>query len=833
MKNKIPILFLIAVFLFTSLPLAYLFAIDAAASESLGSITECTLNNSLEKITVRGSIKHSVLVNNRDSKIAVYRFDPWVNVEKAIKLATPLASMDMTITFEFELPCTTVSQRLALYAVALIPPDGSASLISDPQYVNLKTGDTSDAGFKGVATNDTAAAVASHAGSAIVDVYLDKLDNGNKSGYIFSADGDLFYFDRDVINDFDKKIVSYTASGCDVYLRFLISPHVNDFPFCTKGSVWATNKCIVVGDDRALNAIYAYTYFLISRYDGGNYGKVNGVIVGRGADMPILYNYASLVSEDYESAYSRSLSIIGLAAAEAAGDSDVSLIVPVGDSLNESRNVYAEEFLTSVADYMERYSKLSFTVMCESRHNPYKITDAVFASEIDPDVTGEDVEHDETSSPEETFIATPAIESEASSSEITYEPDPDVTHNPEETLSGEITSEETATDTYPGDETEDAPEERPKPEINTNADGYYCTDNIDIFINMFEKLKRAHSSVNDGFGWCWYPGDDTVEGALGVCYAYNYMALASLGADFYCVGFENAVSEKFPSIAHLFKYIDTADNIRETAYARSVFEISDWSEIIDGYNSDTGVYNILFENDLQPNVGDYVGEIVYLDYTSGRSMSGWYEGVYCNSLGVRVNDGTSALQAEMGLESAGVSQAEIGYMLQNPEPLLIGDALTFEVKCGDEDGSLYEIAVYINCGESTIVSKAVVTGGVKCTLSADVGSHDDTAAVQSIRISLKRVTGSGDCKLNLYRILINSATASNDELNSQLENIRDYLRSDAEPENKGIIRELIVSLVLLSAIGLAALLFAYSNDKKNRAAANENNTNKFKRGNKQ
>lgn len=831
MNNKVFILFFLAVFLLTSLPFTCFFAIDASASESLGSITECVVNPNSEKITVRGSIKHSVLVNNRNSKIAVYRFDPWINVKNSINAATPIASMDMTITFEFELPCVTVAHRLSLYAVAIISADGAVSLISEPQYVNYKSADTSNAGFKGVLTNDTAAAIASHAGSAIVDVYLDKLDNGNKSGYISSADGDLFYFDRDVIKELDKKILSYTASGCDVYFRFLISPRGSNLPFCAKGNVWSTNKCIVVSNSSALNALYAYTYFLVSRYDGGDYGRIKGIIVGRGADMPILYNYASLVSEDYESVYARSLSIIGIAAAEAAGDSKISLIVPVGDSLTESMDVFAKEFLLSVADYIEKHSKLSFTVMCESRHNPYKITDEVFASEIDPDVTGEDAEYEEPSSHDEE--SSPESEIESFSPETVLEPDTEVTQTEAEIPSPEIPTAETLPETYPSGETTEQHIERPKPELNTNEDGYFSTDNINVFLNMFEKLTRAHHSVNDNFGWCWYPGDDTVEGALGVCYSYNYMRLASLGVDFYFVGFENEVSEKFSSIAHLFKYIDTSSNIKETAYARSVFEISDWSEIIGGYDANTGVYNILLENNLHANIGDYVGEIVYLDYTSGRSMSGWYEGVYCNSLGVRINDGSASLQAEMDLDTAGFNQAEIGYILQNPEPLLLGDALTFDLKCGEEDGSLYEIAVYINCGESTIISKAVVAGGVKCLLSADVGSYDDTAAVRSIRISLKRVTGSGDCTLNLYRILINSGSVSNDQLNSRLENIRDYLRSDDEVESEDTWRAVVLSLILLSAIGIAALLFASANDKKNRAAVNQNETNKFQRGNKQ
>jgi len=253
--------------------------ISVSASENLGTITECRIDRSTDKILISGSIKHSVLVNNRNSTIAVYRIDPWTNIINAVKTATPLATMSITIRFEFAIPCTAISHRLSMYAVALIDESGSVSLISEPQYLDFKSSDTAKAGYKSVITEDVAGAAASQPGSAIIDIYLDKLDKGNKSGYIFNADGELFYFDRDVIKDLDKKVRSYTASGAQVYFRFLISPYANDLAFCTKGNLWATNKCIVINNRQALNAIYAYTYFLISRYNGTEYGKVSGIIL--------------------------------------------------------------------------------------------------------------------------------------------------------------------------------------------------------------------------------------------------------------------------------------------------------------------------------------------------------------------------------------------------------------------------------------------------------------------------------------------------------------------------------------------------------------------------
>ncbi len=824
MKTKYFAVFLIAVILINMiLPFSSLMVIEVSASDSLGTITECVIDRSSEKIMIRGSIKHSVLVNNRDSKLAVYRFDPWVNVENAVRRATPLATMDMTIRFEFSLPCNTIASRMSLYTVAILDSDGTVTVISEPQYANMSTSDTSEAGFKSVATDDVAASVIANPGSAIVDVYLEKLDKGNKSGYIFNADGELFYFDRDVIKELDKKVLSYTASGADVYFRFLISPYVNELPFCTQGNLWSTNKCVVVSDPQALNALYAYTYFLISRYDGGEFGKVDGIILGRGADLPLIYNYASIVSEDYESVYSRSLALIGLAALEAAGDKSISLIVPVGDLLSENGSPRAHEFLSAVAEYIYDYSKLSFTVMCESRHNPYKLTDSMFATEIIPEDT----------SSETTDIYIPiSPESEAVENS-------EMTGQPEEITSAEITApvypeteEPTNSDITSASEDTEPADNKPVPAPNTDEDGFYCTDNINAFLNMFNRLKKTYSSVNPGFAWCWYPDIETSEGALGVCYAYNYMRLATVGADFYTVCFENEVADKFTSLSHLFKYIDTSRNVKETAYARSVFGCGDWAEIIPGFSDGTGVFGDLREGALEPNVSDYTGSITYFDYSGGRGTGGWFEGLYCRSLGIQNYGSSACLQADMDLDASGVDHAEIGYLFDEPEPLLLGDALTFDIKCGEEDGSLYEVVVYICCGDSTLVSRAVVAGGARSSLSVNVSKMDNTVGVESMKIMLKRVTGSGGCKLDLYRVVVNSSSVSDDVLMNDLEKIRDYLRPDQEASDSAGNRRLFFGIVLLTVIGVVALSAAYGNDRKSATAEDTKSITENNRGKK-
>lgn len=826
MNNRVKTFMLLVSLILTSLPFPFLMHVSAMSAESLGSVTECKIVG--DKIIVSGNIKHSVLVSNREASIAVYKLLPWENEEQVISETEPLKETGMSISFDFELPCLTIADKTSLYAVALIGSDGTSTCISSPKYPDAVTADTSDIGFKGVKTDNIAATLASHAGSAIVDVYLDKLDNGNKSGHIFNADGDIYYFDRDFIKDLDKQILSYTAMGCEVLLRFLISPGITDIPFCSDGRIWSTNKCVVVDNLSALNAIYGYTYYLMSRYDGGEYGSVSGIILGRGVDMPILYNYASLVSEDYETVYARSLALIGLAATDAAGDGNISLVVPVGDSLTERGGIYAERFLSSVADYIALHSELKFTVMCESTHNPYHVDDYMFSVVAPPDETGEDGEiivypdTDFDSSVTDVVSEESLIEDtsvfETDEAEITLEYIDGITENCSD-ITGNIDvlyPDETCLWTdgteYP-EETILEPE-KVGPYINTREDGYYCTDSIDMFLETFGKLKKKYSSLNKGFAWCWYPNEDTIEGSLGVCYSYNYMKLASENADFFVVAFEGIAQDRFHSISHLFKYIDTSGNIKETEHAREIFGIKDWSDIIAGHVSSTGVFNVFAESELQPNIMDFVGTLKYMDYTSTNNTGNWYEGIFCNSIIHQTDNGEGFLQADFNLDEARLDQAEIGCIFKTPEPLLLGDALTFDLMCGENDGSLYEISAYINCGSNTIVSKAVIAGGVRSSLSVDVKELYNAATVKSIRISLTRITGSGNCNFNLYSVSLNSKTLDDDALNKSFHSIRNYLRSDPELDSTKQARQMAVTVVLLSSVGLFFVLFAFANDRR-------------------
>ena len=203
-----------------------------------------------------------------------------------------------------------------------------------------------------------------------------------------------------------------------------------------------------------------------------------------------------------------------------------------------------------------------------------------------------------------------------------------------------------------------------------------------------------------------------------------------------------------------------------------------------------------------------------MDYTDTHNVGGWYEGIHCNSIIHQTDSGVGFLEADLGLSGSDSNRAEIGYMFKTPEPLLMGDALTFDVQCGESNGALYEIAVYINCENSTIVSNAVIAGGARLLLSVDVSEINNVSAVKSIRISLTRITGEGDCKLKLYSMTLNSGTLNDEELSKDFNSIRDYLRLETNSDGTNKRRQVFITVILLSSVALFSILFALANDRR-------------------
>ncbi len=785
---------------------AFIPTVSATSGNDLGSVSECRFDKNRSVIDVKGSIKYSEMVENRNAKVALYSFLPWENPDDVLSDKSPLALIDMTIRFEFSLPIRSVSEKLSLYAVAIVDDNGVVRLIDKPRMVEGDTLSTSNVGFKGVSTKDSSDAVAAGASMAVIDIYLDKLDKGNKSGYIFTVDNNSFFFDREYITEIDKQVLAYHASGSDVFFRYLISEGSTPMSFSSLGLDSLADGGFAVNNENALLTLYAYSYFLASRYSSSNHGKIRGIMLDSSADLRGTQQDDYV---DYSASYARTLSIVAIASIEAVGDKELSFVVPVSDKLLPNKTCFAYDFLSTVSRFLEEKTDISFTVMCESTHNPYKITDSMLDSEIDPDDNVSDQDYPSTPTTDKSDNSsrnagetTGSREPDGESSDISVSTNPDNTGN-----------------LAPDDATQVEPIEPPEPEeptMNDLSDGYFCTDTIDVFSRMVRSLSKLYTSVNSGFGWSWSPDSRTLGSALGVCYSYNFAKLSAVDTDFFVLNLKNEALNVFPKISHQFKLIDTDKTEEITQYAKAVFGVDFWSEIISGYTSEKMKMSVIKETKLTSEKQTFLGNCDIWNYTQGSGSKKWYAGFNCHNVSFTANKNSGALKAEFVQSESFGKYADIGLICDEPEPLLYGDALGLDILCGEDDGSLYELSVVVYCDEFRVESSVVIEGGERTELLLDTATFSNTSRVYSIRLCVKRVTGEGDYDLSLYKVTSHSNNYSSAALKKIIDEARATLRTDGADDSDSIVATVIISITLISMLAVVLILVAATADKKHK-----------------
>ncbi len=776
---------------------ALLFAIvllpsNAVSEEYAGSVYQCSLDSDSGMLTVSGTVDHKVATRYKDATLSLYRIQPWENTTGGIRDGALIVKIVMSMRFEFRVSCESIADRLSMYAVALEQGD-EILLVAPPRYIDCNGTSAVSGRFKGVNTKDHVSAVNADASSAFVDVELDKLKSNTRNGYFYTIDGEMFYFDRAYIDNLDKAVRSYGATGANVYLRLLI-PSDGELPIFTEGkSGTAPYNSIWVNNESALISLYAHIHFICSRYSGEADGSIEGFIIGRGLNEPARYNFSTDVGDGYYRMISSVVSIIGAAASDALNGKPLALILPVTDKMNADGEPNFQSFVLKVGDYLSKRTTLRVVIMAETTHNPYGLYDDYFyvedTGEVDGDFTT--VSPDITLAPESTLT-------------------PESTLAPESTLTPETTPVPTET------------EERPLP-VPTPADApYFCADNISIFMDALDRITAKSDAVCKEYFWCWYPDENTMDTALGVGYSYSYMSLAAAGASVFAVSFEDVGGYGISSISHLFKYIDTKASAKETSYTLAVFGAGSWSDIIFGAKESTGVYRNVLELPVSKGATNSKGSVNIWDFTAQSSNEGWYGGFNCSSL--KNVTGGAGKYLKASLLSAGAGEyADIGYVGANSSLALYSDSVSFDIECPGDQNEIFEILIKLYGGQTSVEAKATVRGGERALLTIDTSGVSTDTKVDSIRLCAKRVTGEGDYELHLYKVSINSMEYTSNELSAVLDDARNDLRDnsgDTIATSRAMTAIVVVSVASISTI---ALVMASDKKRKNNTSEKKGN----------
>ena len=363
---------------------------DASTAEydGIGKIDSCFYDGKKESVYINGSITHDTMVTHNGYKIAVYRVENGQTLKDAINIpgAKPVANTNISIKFQFDISAKDNSKRFARYAVVLHNEDGDIVPLGDPIYPAVLSEYSfnlgSKLGYKGISSSLTSSAIASGVSTAIIPVNFDELLSKTSSGYMYFLQGSYIYFNKEYIDTLDKKIRSLDATGCRVYLQFLIKSDSSCGVVLLESDDTAEYGVPDMSSSQSVNVIAAFSDFLCERYSSAEHGTISGIILGRYSDL-LYSNSRGRTVENYAENFAKYLIVVSNIARSLIPSADI--VIPFSD-----RNSYTVDSLSSfeskcppsalldgICAFIDDsfLSKLAFSTLIESDSIPFGISD--------------------------------------------------------------------------------------------------------------------------------------------------------------------------------------------------------------------------------------------------------------------------------------------------------------------------------------------------------------------------------------------------------------------------------------------------------------------------
>ena len=741
-----------------------------------GTLSSCLFREDTRTVTVKGSVYHDVMIAAGGGVLGLFRLAPDQTLEDIVHdpTATPLVTSSLSISYELQAPANDMAARYARYVVLICLPDGTRLPLTAPAYATeASSGVTalaSRSDFKGVDTTLISSAIDSNVGSAIVDVYLNRLENERQSGYLYAVENQYFYFNREYLSELDATVRSLSGAACRVYLRFLVEAEQTELACAATADEdqagTAKYRSLRADDTEALRYLYAYTTFLCNRYNGTGQGSIAGIIVGSRVNESATYNATDTVTlAEYVPLYGQALNTVSTA----AGSVDPSLItvVPISDLWNVGlvgqtyrEGVYPSElFAESLAAYLTAYRGNGFSLMIESDHNPYGLSNTYF----------EPINTDGEEGP-----------------------------IPEELI--------------------------PKLVAATQDSTYLSSENIGLLDTFLQTYDTLYSALSDKYFFHWTSDKHTDGTALSTSYVYHYYRLFSdpHAAAFFVSFREREIAgnlNEFSKIKYLVKYIDTSYGSERTDFAREIFEVESWQELIPDFDREGTEQMTLMEGNFgESSQENVLGSYSLFDFTTANSTRGWYAGNYCRSLAVTSSqEYGKTLSAVMTADTSTLAEySDIAYRFDSPLPLTYAPYLTVQmaVDCPTDSDAVFEIKLVIGSDTGYMEAKQVVKNGEMATVTLNAARFAELSEITYIRLSVKTVMGDDESfTLYLRSIALDSREYDTDTLRAWIDTTRfgvEQTRTDSDKVFANPMLPIILGgTILLGTVIVAVILGHY------------------------
>lgn len=352
---------------------------------------------------------------------------------------------------------------------------------------------------------------------------------------------------------------------------------------------------------------------------------------------------------------------------------------------------------------------------------------------------------------------------------------------------------------------------------------YIDADNIYLFTEYLEELRRRYSSVPSSVAYMWSVPAEISGNELCCSYIYSYMRLIGIPeVSSFTVAFDGNTSKNYKKLSRVLRYIDTSRGDEITRQYAEYLGKDSWSEVL---GTDVALPRLkeLWETPLALGAPNGVsGEFKYMDFSSPAALEHMYEGYNCTFLrssydksGKRLlSVGTAAMQAGDGMDCLAVFEYPESYAYT---PYM---SLTLCIDGENAADAVYEVTLTVGDGRDRLAASGTVYGNSEEELWFDVSEFSAEHTAGYIKLSVRCLTDATDgFTVRLDNIKGYSTQYTSEELSTLIEEQRLKLRNSEAEEESGFDTTLIFTVIgaalAVIVVGIGLILVFRRDDESN------------------
>ncbi len=338
-------------------------------AEKIGSLDICSLAAD-GSINLRGTVDSDTVVSHLNGKISVYAIPIYADAEEYLTASSPIATVDMTTKFNITVDASDLPEGASTMLYTVMIEDGDVRrTVASPRLPAVNgigvTIPYRSHSLKGLAHSDITARDAVAVTELTID--LSHLLGDLSSGRIYSAFGNLYYFNTEYLRSIDAAVRSLSLSGTDVYVRLVESYKDGDA---------VLYRGISANDKDSFETLHAVVDFLTQRYRSSDYGYICGIIAGN--------SEADTVSavDPQAAALTKARTAAVIYGAGAANIDAFRVLLPFGDSyiIGQDGNAPNELILKYLSHYADEFYLNSYGIIWQTDS---LTSDSVFTLGVD------------------------------------------------------------------------------------------------------------------------------------------------------------------------------------------------------------------------------------------------------------------------------------------------------------------------------------------------------------------------------------------------------------------------------------------------------------------